>query len=209
MLSRLARTSYRRRRLVLAAWIGVMILMVTAGSSLAGSWATNGRLPGTDSQHARDLAAREFPQRSGDSGQLVFADINGHRPAIDAYIDQVAHVPGVAEVDPLHVSSNTTVAVAPFTFADADRAATTATATRIQDLARPLRDTGVQVEFGGGWFQKDEMPASEAIGLLAAVVILLIAFGSVVAMGLPIVTALVGIAIAVAGVGVIANLVST
>jgi RND superfamily putative drug exporter len=209
MLSRLAHTSYRRRRLVLAVWIGLMVFMLTVGSSLAGSWATNGRLPGTDAQHAQDLAAREFPQRSGDSGRLVFADFNGHRPAVDAYIDQVAHVPGVAEVDPLHISSNGTIAVAPFTFADTDKAATTATANRIEDLARPLRDSGVQVEFGGGWFQSGKMPASEAVGLLAAVVILLIAFGSVVAMGLPIVTAVVGIVIALAGVGVIANVVST
>src|SRR5262249_36907013 len=142
----------------------------TVGGSLAGSWATQGRLPGTDAQHAQDLAAREFPQRSGDSGRLVFAHINGHQSAIDAYTAQVARVPGVAEVDPLQASSNGTIAVAPFTFVDGDQTAGTATAARIQDLAQPLRDSGVQVEFGGGWFQNGDMPSSEAIGLLAAVV---------------------------------------
>jgi RND superfamily putative drug exporter len=209
MLSRLARTSYRHRRLVLAAWLGLMLFMVTVGGSLAGTWATDGRLPGTDSQRARDIAAREFPQQSGDAGQLVFANFADHRPAVDAYIDQIAHVPGVAEVDPLRVAPGGTVAVAPFTFATGSNTSVNATATRVEDLARPLRAQGIDVEFGGSRFQTGKMPASEAVGLLAAVVILLVAFGSVVAMGLPIITALVGIATAIAGVGIIANVVST
>ncbi len=88
-------------------------------------------------------------------------------------------------------------------------AASTPTAKQIVAAAADMRDDGIQVEFAGGWFTEVKMPASEAVGLLAAVVILLIAFGSVVAMGLPIVTAIIGIVVALAGVGLWANVVDT
>ena len=209
MLSRLASTSYRHRKAVLGAWLTLLVLMVTVGGSLAGKWATGGRLPGTDSQRAQDIAAREFPQRTGEPGALVFADIGGHRADIDAFVSGVARVPGVAEVQTLQLAPDGKVAVAPITFSDGSNATLTASAKRIQDEAQSLRASGVDVEFGGSPFQTGAMPASEAFGLLAAIVILLIAFGSVVAMGLPIVTAVVGIGIALAGVGIIANVAST
>jgi RND superfamily putative drug exporter len=76
-------------------------------------------------------------------------------------------------------------------------------------MAKPLTSQGVDVEFAGNWFNQVDMPASEAVGVLAAIVVLLIAFGSLIAMGLPIVTALVGIGISAAGIGVLANFLST
>src|SRR5437763_3615815 len=113
MLSRLASTSYRHRKAVLGAWLTLLVLMVTVGGSLAGKWATGGRLPGTDSQRAQDIAAREFPQRTGEPGALVFADIGGHRADIDAFVSGVARVPGVAEVQTLQPAPDGKVAVAP------------------------------------------------------------------------------------------------
>ena len=68
---------------------------------------------------------------------------------------------------------------------------------------------GVDVEFTGDWFDSGGLPSTEAIGLLAAVIVLLLAFGSVVAMGLPIVTALFGLGITLGCIGLVARLFTT
>ncbi len=65
------------------------------------------------------------------------------------------------------------------------------------------------MEFSGGWFAEASMPASELVGVVAAIVVLLVAFGSVIAMGVPILTALIGVALSLAGVGVLANVLTT
>ena len=209
MLTRIARTSYRRRRLVVVAWFVVLVAGVTLGSSLTGDWAEGGRLPGTDSQRAADLLKAEFPERGGEDATIVFADIQRDRAAIDGYLAEVAAIAGVLAVDPIEVAPDGHIAIAGITLDDTDTDAIPATVDRVAELAQPRRDQGVELEFANGWFVEESMPASEAIGLLAAVVVLLVAFGSVMAMGLPIVTALVGIGIGVTGVGLIANLVPT
>lgn len=209
MLGRLARSCYRRRRLVVVVWLVLFAAAVAGGSALAGRTATQGRLPGTDSQRAYDLLARDFPQQHGDESQIVFADVTRSRPAIDHYLRGVAGVHGVQGVQPLVVAPGGKVAIAPVTLANGDGTHPKDTATRIRDLAQPLRHQGVTVEFGGAWFGEGSMPASEIIGVLAAIVVLLVAFGSLVAMGVPITTALVGIGISLAGVGIIANFLTT
>ncbi|MGZ4688959.1 MAG: MMPL family transporter [Acidimicrobiia bacterium] len=205
MLAGLARTCYRHRRIVVALWLLVFILAIAGGGALKGEYATSGRLPNTDSQAAYDTLKRDFPQRHGDEAQIVFADITQHRAAIDAYLAKVAKVKGVIEVEPIRVSQGGKIAVAPITTASGSGTHPLQTATDVKDLAASLEHQGVQVEFSGGWFREGGMPASEVVGILAAIIVLLIAFGSVIAMGLPILTALIGIGISLAGVGILAN----
>jgi putative drug exporter of the RND superfamily len=90
-----------------------------------------------------------------------------------------------------------------------DDAATGFSTDEIYDAADELRAEGIQVEYASYWFSEEELPESEIFGLIAAVVILLVAFGSLVAMGLPMLTALMGIGIGLAGVSLIANVVPT
>jgi RND superfamily putative drug exporter len=209
MLTRLGRTSFRHRRLVLAVWVAALVLAVVGGSAIAGETATSGRLPNTDSQRAYDTLAREFPQQHGDEARIVFADLRRDRAAADAFLAQVARVPGVIEVERLLVSHAGTVAVAPITTANGSGSHPKKTADEIKRLAQPFERNGLDVEFGGNWFGETSLPASEVIGVLAAIVVLLIAFGSLIAMGLPIVTALIGIGISLAGVGLAANVFTT
>src|SRR5262249_13753477 len=162
-----------------------------------------------DSQRAYDLLARDFPQRHGDEGRIVFADIGRDREAASSFLAQVARVHGVDSVEPLLTSPGGKVAIAPITIASGDGTDPAKTATDIKDVARPYQRQGMQVEFAGDWFQEGGIPATESFGVLAAIVVLLIAFGSVIAMGLPITTALIGVAISVAGVGIIANVFTT
>ncbi len=209
MLAYLARTCYRHRRIVVALWILGFVLAIVVGPALKGESATSGRLPNTDSQSAYDTLKRDFPQRHGDEAQIVFADVTKDRPAIDAYLAKVEHVKGVIDVDPIQVSRGGKIAIAPITTASGSGTHPKQTADDVKALAAPLARDGVQVEFAGNWFSEGGMPASEVVGILAAIVVLLIAFGSVIAMGLPILTAIVGIVISLAGVGIIANFLTT
>jgi RND superfamily putative drug exporter len=99
------------------------------------------------------------------------------------------------------------VAYAEVNFADRTIERYVAAADEIEELARSVRAPGVDVAFGGDMFAEEGDSGSEAFGLLAAVVILLIAFGSVLAMGLPIMTALFGIGCGVAIVMILRNVV--
>jgi putative drug exporter of the RND superfamily len=205
MLARLARTSYEHRRCVVAVWVVLLALAITVGGALAGEWSNSGHLPGTGSQRALDVLEREFPKRAGDESAIVFADVPAARSRINAYLAAVANVRGVDDVQPIEMSGGGHIGVASITLATANDKVTSKAVDRVEQLAVPLRHDGIDVEFAGGWFSTGSMPASEAVGLLAAIVVLLIAFGSVVAMGLPIVTALVGVGLATAGVGLVAN----
>ncbi len=210
MLAGLARTCYRHRRVVVALWILGFVLAIVLGRALKGESATSGRLPNTDSQAAYDTLKRDFPQRHGDEAQIVFADV-----AKDRRRDR--RVPGQGRArEGRHrrrarsrCRAAASIAVAPITTATGSGTHPKQTADDVKSLAEPLARDGVQVEFAGNWFGEGGMPASEVVGILAAIIVLLIAFGSVIAMGLPILTAIVGIAISLAGVGIIANFLTT
>ena len=209
MLARIARTSFRHRRAVVGGWIAMLVATVALTGALGGKTTSTGRLPGTDSQQAQDLLSRQFPQRSGDAATIVFGDLPGHRPAIDRYLHTVAGVRGVTELDPLEVAPRGSIAIAPVTLANNNGLKPSVTATELEHLAGPLRRQGTNVQFSGNAFSTGGLPATEAIGLLAAVIILMLAFGSVVAMGLPIVTALVGLGLTAASIGIVARFFTT
>ena len=139
----------------------------------------------------------------------MFADIRQNRPAVDAFLAEVAQQPGVLEVSPLQIAPDGAVALAPITLASGTGSDPAAAADHLKELAQPLSQQGLDVEFAGNWFTQVSMPASEAVGVVAAIIVLLIAFGSLIAMGLPIVTALIGVGVSVAGIGVLANVLST
>ncbi|HEV7535762.1 MAG TPA: MMPL family transporter, partial [Acidimicrobiia bacterium] len=209
MLARLARFSYHRRRLVVLAWIGVLVLSVVAGGALKGAWSTSGSLPGTDTQKALDLLKAEFPGQAGDEAAFVFADVSADPPAVADFLKKAAAVNGVTSVQqPPEVAPNGRVARASFTLATGDDARRKAAVVELKALAKPLQAQG-GVAFASPWFDVQQMPSSEGLGLMAAVVVLLVAFGSVVAMGLPIATALLGIGIAMSLISVLARFMST
>src|SRR2546421_8695668 len=180
VLARLARYCYQRRRLVVLAWIGLLIVAIAGGSAFKGAWSTSGRLPGTDSQRAYDLLKTEFPGRAGEDGAFVFADAAADPQAVATFLASAATVDGVTSVEqPPEFSPDGRVAQSAFTLATGDDARTKAAVARLKDLAKPLRGHG-DIAFASRWFDAQEMPSSEGLGLLAAIVVLLVAFGSVV-----------------------------
>ncbi|MGZ4705077.1 MAG: MMPL family transporter [Acidimicrobiales bacterium] len=208
MLARLARTSYRHRRLVLLGWVVALVLLSVASSSAGTNWTQSFRLKGTDSQAATDLLQSRFPSQAGATADIVFkADAGIDDPAVRQHMTdlfaQVAQIPQVGEVsspyDPAgarQISPTAPIAYAQVSFDVEFPNITQATKDQLSHLIEQANVPGIQVEGGGSVFTNHKLPGgTEAIGLLAAVVILLIAFGSVLAMGLPILTALFGIGV--------------
>ena len=221
MLRSLALWCYRRRRIVLLTWILVLVACIFLGRSIGGSYSQSLRLPGTESQKAADLLDADFKAQAGDSGQLVFAatDVRAAKvkARVTALIDAVALVPGVVDVvspyapaGARQIAADGTVAYATVDFVHDNANISGATTDRITALAANARGAGLRVELGGQMFETGGAPGgTAAIGLLAAVVILLLTFGSVLAMGLPILIALFGIGTGLSLVAVLSHVLAT
>ncbi len=215
MLRRLSQTCVRHRRAVLAGWLLFVVAAVVAAGQFGGAYSENGRLPGTDSDRAYELLAAgapDDPNIAGDAAQLVFEDpagIAGAAARIDSFLHRVAATDGVVQAPgsaaALQTSSDGTVAAVGISIRHGDEVVVERLAAEMDEFNRGP----TQVAAAGWRFQQGGVPASEGVGLLAAAVVLLLAFGSVVAMGLPIVTALVGVVVGLAGVQLWAAVVQT
>jgi RND superfamily putative drug exporter len=187
----------------IAALIGVGMLSGAAGSDFSEEF----KLPASDSKEAFDLLETKFPAQSGDSAQIVFkAEAGVETPAVEremeAVFAAVAKVPHVSEVASPYVgdgaaaiSEDGKIAYATVQFDEPANEIGKGNIKRVSSAAQDADGDGLQVEVGGQPIEEvraeeEEGDSTFAIGLLAAAIILLLTFGSVVAMGLPIVTAL-------------------
>jgi RND superfamily putative drug exporter len=205
----------RHRRIVVTAWIVAAIGVFAVSNAIGKKTASSFTLPGTNSQQAVDLLQSRFPAQAGDADQIVFQAKSGKltdaadRAAIDATLARVAklgHVTGV--VSPYApgqhaISRDGTIAFATVTFDERADALPKAAVNRVVSTAESARSAQLDVQLGGQAIEQAQQASlgfATVIGILAAIVILLISFGSFTAMGLPIATALLGLG---AGIGVI------
>ncbi|MDN3354416.1 MMPL family transporter [Actinomadura sp. DC4] len=210
-----ARWSVRHRWWVIGGWL-VLVLALAGLSHQAGGaeYKNTFRFSGRDSQDARAVLERDFPQAAGDGDQIVFHTTAGRvtdpavRDRMRAMFARVERLPHVVQVaDPYAsrgqaMSRDGTTAFATVTFdAQAGELPEDAIGT-VVDTARAARTSALQVELGGQAVERTVSqgpgPAT-AVGLTAAVLVLLVMFGSVTAMLMPILTALIAVA---AGVSV-------
>ena len=225
MLQRLARTWYHRRWWVVAAWLVLLVGLNALNSAAGGTFLDEFELPGSESQDAVDLLqAKGFDTLGGFQGTLVIqatGDGGVNNPEVKAYVDDLleqigASVPDTEVVSPYtrggarQVSEDGTIAYAEINLADRDSNEFTDAGTTIREVvddAEADLPPATRVELGGDIFVEPAEFSSEGVGLMAAVIILLIAFGSVLAMGLPIMTALFGIGCGIALVGLVVNVI--
>lgn len=206
-LGRLGRLTYRRRGRTVLLWLTALALAVLA-SAYGGEFTADYSAPGSDSRAAQTLLEERFPARSGATVDVVVrADAGATDPAVGAEVhgllDALAAAPHVATVDdpyqaPGGVSPDGRTLVAhaildvtnPVDMPVAD-------SERLLAIGAAAERPGLAVALGGQAIQFAEQGeiGSEAIGLLAAAVILLLTFGSVVAAGLPILTAVAALAV--------------
>ena len=203
---RIADFCYRRRRVVLAAWVLALIAVFVAGAALPANHRASYQTPGAESTRAYRLLNANFAARKGDSIKLVFVGAIAD-PAVKAQVEATmataasqAHVSGVdspyAAGGASRISADGRVAYADVNFdRTADKLATADPhfAKRFLDAIKPGPRPGLDVEVTT--LVAQQKIGSEAIGLTFAAFILIIAFGSAVAAGLPLVTALFGLGV--------------
>jgi RND superfamily putative drug exporter len=210
LLARLADLAYRRRGRMVLAWIAVLAAAVAVAPRLAGELSAEFATAGSESQAAADLVAERFPGISGDTIEVVWqADAGARDPAVlgrvGRFLEQAERLEGVAAVQPPRVSRDGTIALARL---ELDRPALDVpdgTGPRLIAMAEAASGEGLRIELGGPPIRNAQEGGSpELVGLIAAAIILLVAFGSVVAAGLPIVIALFGLGLSVLLIGVLA-----
>ncbi|HEY8171693.1 MAG TPA: MMPL family transporter, partial [Dehalococcoidia bacterium] len=218
MLESWARFSYRHRWQIVVAWTAGLIALFFLNFAFGGKYASEFRVPGSEAQRAADLLHDRFPARSGDNADLVFeapAGVNDPavRPRIERLIEETRAIDGVASVespydDTRFISKDGTVARAKVVWTTESNEVKSSSLHQFLGLADNAKRDGLTVEAGGQVVARNEQPAfgSEFLGLLAAVAILLIAFGSLIAVGLPLGAAVFGLGAGFATIGLAANI---
>jgi RND superfamily putative drug exporter len=226
---KLARWSTSHRWLVLVAWIALVFVVNGIAHSTGTSYSNNFTIPGSDAQRAADLLQHSFPAQAGDRDTIVYkvssgtvreASVRNRMSAMFAAVGKLPHV--VSVVNPYEgplagnsISANDKIAFATVVFDEKANNLPKSAPERVVRTARAAARGGrdpIQVELGGQAIELTEQEGfgiSTAVGLLAAIVVLLLTFGSLLAMGLPIITALCGLGSGLAVIALFTHVVDT
>ncbi len=223
-LGRLARFCYERRKAVLASWIVAFVVLNIIAGAVKGKFEDKFSGGHSQSQLAQNLLTRNFPARAGDTANVVFRATGSiTSPSTQAAINQIdqelakqPHVAGVQgpfdQGGQAQISrTDPHIAYSIIQFDRTTQDLPKSDMTNLVALGKKLSRPGLEVELGGQPIAKGQafsFGAAESVGVLAAIAILLIAFGSVVAMGLPILAALFGLGAGVAVIDLISHLVT-
>jgi RND superfamily putative drug exporter len=219
----LARWCFQRRAWVLVAWLALLMILGVTGRAAGSAYSDTLTLPGTGSTAALNLLGQAFPGHAGDQDTIVWRAGDGVRaPAvrarITAMLGQVAAAPAVAAVTSPYtargaaqVSRDGTIAYATVVFDAQANSLPAPEVTRVVHLAEAARAPGLQVDLGGQAVENALRPSvgiSAAVGVVAAAVVLFIAFGSLLAMLLPLVIAIAALASGLMTVGLASHAIS-
>ncbi|MFI6339006.1 MMPL family transporter [Streptomyces sp. NPDC050535] len=211
LLYRIGRWAFRRRRLVGGLWLGVLVAAVVGAAVAPAGEEEDLSMPGTESQKAFDLLDERFPQSNsqGAEARLVFQAPDGqrvtakeNRAAVQDTLDSLDGGDQVASTtDPYEtgaVSEDGTIAYSTITYTADAVDLTDPTKNALEDAAIQARNAGLTVEIGGSALDAEvELGGTtELIGVMVAAVVLVLTLGSLVAAGLSLLTAFLGVAIA-------------
>ena len=216
LLYRLGRFSFRRAWIIIGIWAALIIGVLGGGLALGGQSSESFVIPGTESQVALDRLSAVFPQVAGASVQVVSevpegASVNDEdvREAIEDQAAAIEKIDGVeAVVTPYNeyagyaISKDETVALTKVQFAGVSGDVTQESIDELLATAEIGEDAGLTIAFGGQVLQ-DSTPSltiTEAFGVLFAGVVLVITFGSLLAAGMPLISAIIGVGIAAGGI---------
>ncbi|MEU1564834.1 MMPL family transporter, partial [Streptomyces mirabilis] len=213
-LHRLGRLAFRRRRRMLALWLALVAAAVVCMTAFGGTGKLDNTfsIPGSESQRALDRMKTDFPTFSGTSAQIVFTATDGQKatdPAdsarIRAALGAAASAPQVAKVvspfDAHTISADGTTAVAQVRYEVPQSALEPNALDELKSAVSGANQQGMRVDVGGSAFGNapSESHRSDIIGVGVALVILTLTFGSLLTSGIPVVTALFGVATAIFG----------
>ena len=224
VFARLAGVCHDRRRWLSGAWVGALILIGGSSGAIGNGFRDEFNLPDSDSKTGFDLLDRDFGgQGTGITGTIVFRAEQGVtdaevEPAMEALFAEVATIANVDRVVSPYSpegarqisSAGSQAGKVAFANVELPEDISLPDAEKIRDAIREAQPSipGLDIELGGFIFAEFENPSSEVIGIAFAIVILILAFGSVLAMGLPVGVALFGIGIGTSLVILFSNVVT-
>ncbi|GAA3929931.1 MMPL family transporter [Streptomyces gulbargensis] len=219
-LYKLGRSAFRRRRLVALLWVALLAIAGAGAATAPAATSSSFSIPGTEAQRAFDLLEERFPGAGADgaTARVVFKAPDGgkmtdaaHKAVVEETVaalksgsDQI-----VAVSDPYTtqaVSRDGSTAYVSVTYKVNAMELTDATRDALKETGQNAQGKGLTVEIGGDALQTmPEQGASEAVGVVIAGIVLVLTFGSLVAAGLPLLTAIIGVGIGVSAITALAN----
>jgi putative drug exporter of the RND superfamily len=223
-MASMARWCYRRRAWVLIGWVALLVVLGAGGRAAGSAYSDTLTPPGTGSTAALHLEEQAFPRHAGDQDTIVWRASTRSvrapavRAEITAMLARVVAAPGVASVvspysarGAAQVSRDGQIAYATVAFDAQANSLPAAEVTHVVHLAEAARAPGLQVDLGGQAVENALRPSvgiSAAVGVVAAAVVLFIAFGSLLAMLLPLAVAIAGLVSGLMMVGLASHAVS-
>ncbi|WP_210588322.1 MMPL family transporter [Streptomyces sp. GESEQ-35] len=218
-LYKLGRLAFRRRHFVALIWVALLTLAGVGAASAPAAGSSSFSIPGTEAQKAFDLLEERFPGTSADgaTARVVFQAPDGekmtdaaNKATVEKTVEELSDGSEVTSVaDPFKanaVSKDGTVAYASVSYDVSGMELKDASKEALEDAAQDARDAGLTVDVGGDALQATpETGSTEIVGIAIAAVVLVITLGSLVAAGLPLLTALIGVGIGVSGITALAN----
>ncbi|MFF3911174.1 MMPL family transporter [Streptomyces sp. NPDC001848] len=218
-LHRLGRLAFRRRHFVALIWVALLTLAGVGAANAPAAGPSSFSIPGTEAQKAFDLLEQRFPGMSADgaTARVVFKAPGGekvtakdNKAIVEKTVGRLrsgSEVVSVADPYTAHaVSKNGTIAYAQVKYKVSGMELKDSAKDALKQAAQQARNAGLTVEVGGDALSAaPETGATEVIGIAVAAVVLVITFGSLVAAGLPLLTALIGVGIGVSTITALAN----
>ncbi len=204
-LAALADLSYRRRGRMVLAWIVATVVLIGLGSSFAGEYEADYNTPGSDSKAASELTENEFGGYSGQEVYVVWKDPSGAmspaaKQQVDTFFAEAEKVENIERREAIRVSDDGTIATTTLPLTIPGWEVPKEDGEKLVEAAEGNSGDGLRIELGGDPILRAQEGANEeGIAFLLAAIVLVIAFGSLVAAGLPLVIALVGLGISGGG----------
>jgi uncharacterized membrane protein YdfJ with MMPL/SSD domain len=207
-LHRLGGWAFDNKKKVLLGWIAVLAVVVAGAAALSGQYSDKFEVPGTESQQAQDLLHQKYPGAGGASARVVYRAPEGqtltdpeNKAAVMDSVKLAAHAEGVAQVvDPYSgkaIAKDGTIGYADVIYPEPADEIGDSARDELEHSADPAKAAGMQVEFGGGLVTDETASTSETLGIMVGFLVLAMTLGSLVAAGLPLLTALIGVGISV------------
>ena len=209
-LGRLAAWTHRHRGRMVLAWIAALVAIIALSPIVAGDYNADFGTDGSESEDAAAVIEEHFPGRTGDTVNVVWkaeggVSDAGVRARVDRFTRDAAALEGIEEPGPARVSPDGRIATASLELEQRGWDVPVETGEKLIEMAESTSGNGLTLAVAGGPVQQaEEGGEPESIGLIGAAIVLLIAFGSVVAAGLPIAIALFGLGISASLITVLA-----
>jgi putative drug exporter of the RND superfamily len=204
-LARLADIAYRRRGRMLLGWVVAAVVIIGLGSALAGEYKADYDTPGSESEAASDITEQRFDGYSGQEIYVVWKDGAGARSPgamrqLNGFFARAERVDHVAPHTPIRVSEDGRIGSTTLPLTVPGWEVPKENGEKLIDAAEANDGNGLEIKLGGDPIYAAQSQSSpEGIGFLGAAIVLLIAFGSIVAAGLPLAIALIGLGVSSGG----------